>query len=384
MSNNLEDKLNVEREQAPVDPYAPLADEIVRVFMEESPRMAPAVQSRQLAALRARAAEKRAERKPSRWGWLAPVPRWAQVAAIALVVVLLANGISVASASSLPGSPLYPVKRLTEQSNVLMSPTAGDRARLWMSLASRRLDEAQYLVSHGQRVDDATLDAIDESIARTLGEIASTHGTERLTLLKMLVELAVRQQGILDGMAAQAAEPADRARLEQSARFLEGVGSLAGDAQNSPATPLIMPTSTLTSSPTATSTSTATRTVTATAEPTDAPKPSATETAQPTALPPAPTHAPAPQTGEPGDHNATATPGDKPENQPTAEPTNKPENQSTAEPTEKPGNQQTPEPTEKPGNQQTPGPTENPGRTATEAPNGGQSPTPARTGTPDN
>jgi hypothetical protein len=264
--------------------YRRLASEISRVLTEESPRLTTAAESRHLAQLRARAKAKRGGPSLSfRW-LLHAAPRWAQVAAVAVVVVLLANGITVASASSLPGSPLYPVKRLAEQSNVFFTPTAGERALIWMDLASRRLDEVQRVLAIQPRVDPKALDDIDESILHALTEIAATRGPERIALLKQIIQLSLREQNVLDDLAQEASSD-DRTRFQQSAQLLEDVAHIADSAQ----TNLVLPTNTLTATGTETGTATATGSPTETGTPTDTmtstPVPP-TVTPTPSALPP--------------------------------------------------------------------------------------------------
>lgn len=229
-------------------PYEDLAAQVARVMTEESPRPSTAAQVRNLAFLRARAAEKRAARHFDIAWFLHAAPRWVQIAAVAIVVVITANGITVASASSLPGSPLYSVKRLAEQSNVFLAPTAGERARIWMNLASRRLDEVQRLVALEPRVDPGTLDAIDESILHALTEIAGTRGTERIALLQQIVELSVREQNVLDELSLEASVD-DRVRFQQTVRLMANVANFADAAQSNPQLPPSTPTSTETTSP---------------------------------------------------------------------------------------------------------------------------------------
>lgn len=288
-------------------PYEDLAAQVARVMTEESPRPSTAAQVRNLALLRARAAEKRAARHFDIAWFLHAAPRWVQIAAVAIVVVIIANGITVASASSLPGSPLYPVKRLAEQSNVFLAPTAGERARIWMNLASRRLDEVQRLVALEPRVDPGTLDAIDESILHALTEIAGTRGTERIALLQQIVELSVREQNVLDELSLEAPDD-DRVRFQQTVRLMANVAHFADAAQSNPALPLSTPTSTETTSPserdgipTATSPSSPTFTAIPPSEtPSPTPDPSATPSLQePSSTPASPVVQPT--RGEPSD-----------------------------------------------------------------------------------
>jgi hypothetical protein len=94
------------------------------------------------------------------WGWF---PRWATVAAIVLVLVLVGGGAVVAAGSSMPDSPLYSVKLATEQVRLTLTPSQMGKARLCAELADRRVDEIAYMAHRGdaqqvemltQRLDD--------------------------------------------------------------------------------------------------------------------------------------------------------------------------------------------------------------------------------------
>lgn len=238
-----------------------VAHEFARLATEESPRMSNAARAQGLGALRAQASRKRAAQCPNWFGFLNAVPRWAQVGAVALVVVLVANGVTIAAADALPGSPLYVFKRVSEGGQLLLQNSNGQRAQLWMNLANTRLDELQRLLNNGAQVDPSALDAVDESILRALTELAGTRGEERVALLQSLTALSIRQQQILRQMALNAS-PADRVRLEQTERLLQGVANYAAspDAVVGPeisplefltptVTPTVTPSSTNTSTP---------------------------------------------------------------------------------------------------------------------------------------
>jgi len=84
------------------------------------------------------------------WSVLNWQPRWA-VAVVAVLAVLLASGSTVLAAdSSMPGSPLYPVKLATE--NVRLALTSSDvaRAELCAALANRRIAEMAYAIERGK------------------------------------------------------------------------------------------------------------------------------------------------------------------------------------------------------------------------------------------
>lgn len=272
-----------------------VAQEFARLTSEESPRMSNAARTQGLVALRAGAGRKRAEKRPNPLAFLFGFPRWVQLGLVAVVVVLIANGVSSAAADALPGSLLYPFKRFGEGGQLLLQNTNGQRAQLWMNLANTRLDEIQRLLASGGRVDPSALDAIDDSILRALSELAGTRGDERVELLKQLLALSIRQQQVVTQLADNAS-PADRARFEQTAKLLAGVANYAQspDAVSGPEsnpfqflTPSPEPSVTPTSGATATPSSTLTRT----AVPSATPSPSATlvpatDVPSPTNVPP--------------------------------------------------------------------------------------------------
>jgi hypothetical protein len=81
--------------------------------------------------------------------------QWLQIAAaLLLVTVVLGAGIATASASSLPGDLLYPVKRWGE-SVLLQLATGPDRVGALLDSAQRRLEEFEALSDRG--VVDVTL-----------------------------------------------------------------------------------------------------------------------------------------------------------------------------------------------------------------------------------
>jgi len=275
---------------APASNVEQVARAFARLASEESPRLSPAARARGINLLRARAAQKRAERHPNPFAFLLAAPRWAQIGAVALLVVLIANGVSSVAADSLPGGLLYPFKRFGEGGQLLLQNTSGQRAQVWMNFANTRLDEVQRMIQNGARVDPTFLDAVDESILRALTEIAGTRGDERVELLKQLTQLAIRQQRIVHQLA-QKAPPAERARLEQTARLLQGVAEFtqSPDAvSGTDASPLQF----LTPSPTPTHSPTVRSTVTPTASAT--PSPTLTPTTLPAATIHPPTDVPAP------------------------------------------------------------------------------------------
>ncbi len=76
----------------------------------------------------------------------------ALVLALALVFVLGGYGALAASAQSLPGEPLYGLKRTVEQTQLLLSPDDRARAELEQRFDERRVDEAQRVAASTRTV----------------------------------------------------------------------------------------------------------------------------------------------------------------------------------------------------------------------------------------
>lgn len=83
-----------------------------------------------------------------------PGARERRLVAAAMAAVVLGGGLGVATASegSLPGDTLYPVKRVVERADVLLSDSPATRGRDLLHQANHRLDEAQGLLAR----DDGT------------------------------------------------------------------------------------------------------------------------------------------------------------------------------------------------------------------------------------
>ena len=157
---------------------------------------------------------KQSKAKPSRW----PLPfslRPLVAVAVTLIVVLTlllagGGGIVYASTDSLPGSPLYGVKRATEQVQLFLAPMGTGRAELHISFAQRRLEEVQALAETKGKVDEETLAAIAEETELALKEVEGASLAEKSNLLEKLASLTERQQAVLKGVQAKAPEAAQK------------------------------------------------------------------------------------------------------------------------------------------------------------------------------
>ena len=105
-------------------------------------------------------------------GWF---PRWATVATIALVLLLVGSGTVAAAGSSMPDSPLYPVKLATEEVRLALTPSPLGKAEFCAELADRRVAEIIYMANKGdvqqlelitQRLDERLLMLARSSLSR--------------------------------------------------------------------------------------------------------------------------------------------------------------------------------------------------------------------------
>ena len=96
----------------------------------------------------------RKERPTLAWHW-----RLATIVSTAGVFLLTSTGgVVAASSSSMPGQPLYQVKRTIENVQLTLTPSQAAKARLYATLADRRVSEIVYAAKLGdvQLTEDLT------------------------------------------------------------------------------------------------------------------------------------------------------------------------------------------------------------------------------------
>lgn len=152
--------------EASLKRYPALADELRPML--ETARAAqllgvsfPAPRQAQLASrakFLARAGELRAVQRPQtrrNWltGWLFTNRLASAALAILLVAVIGGYSALTVSAQSLPGDPLYGLKRTVEQTQLWLSPNTETRAELEYQFTARRLGEVEQVMAEGRTVD---------------------------------------------------------------------------------------------------------------------------------------------------------------------------------------------------------------------------------------
>jgi hypothetical protein len=141
--------------------------------------------------------------------WLAPV--------LAAALVVSGFGVTAASAASLPGDPLYGVKRTTETVQLEFTPLGG-QAALHTRFAGRRLDELQALAARGV-FDAKLLDDLNAESEAALTTAEAAPAQQQADVLAGIVSLTDRAQTVLERVKASA-PPQAQAGLQ---RALEAV-----------------------------------------------------------------------------------------------------------------------------------------------------------------
>lgn len=147
-------------------------------------------------------------RRASRPGWRRQ-PLGAAVAASG--AVLLGGGVVAASASALPGEPLYPVKLAVEQAHVAAAELQGDPAtkvELQNELAARRIAEAEALASQDRTVPPGVVESAVRHL-ETAGRLAAQlPASGRDTAERRLAEAQAKQAEKLERVLKQVPPPA--------------------------------------------------------------------------------------------------------------------------------------------------------------------------------
>jgi len=142
-------------------------------------------------------------------------PRWATVATIALVLLLAGSGTVAAAGSSMPDSPLYPVKLATEEVRLALTPSPIDKASFCAELADHRVAEIIYMANKGdtQQVELITR-RLDERLATLVVLVLDQEKGEA----PMLMAPAPEEAGFSKGGNARADDQAGlRMTLEYNA-----------------------------------------------------------------------------------------------------------------------------------------------------------------------
>ncbi len=128
-------------------------------------------------------------------------PRFAVALSIVLALVLATSGTVAASAGSLPGEPLYAVKRLGEQIELNFAP-ADQQAMIHVAHAEARLSEIEKLAAKGVILPGLLIEMQDETQAAV--SAAKTLPTkQQASVLSTIVILTNQQETALAKIQSQ-------------------------------------------------------------------------------------------------------------------------------------------------------------------------------------
>jgi hypothetical protein len=161
-----------------------------------------------------------------------PAARWMLRLAGALAAVALAVGtVVVASADSLPGEVLYPVKRAAEGARLALAADPVARARLRLVLAGERRSEIQALAGRGEWVEASALAGLVEARQAALGAARATGDPRLVAAVKHAAEADLEALGrLLAGAPA-----GTRVGWGRAIRQLKGLVAATAPADPAPA-----------------------------------------------------------------------------------------------------------------------------------------------------
>lgn len=217
-----------------------------------------------------------------------------RLAAMVAVVVLLAfgsgAGLVAASANTLPGDPLYGIKRLWEAILLAFSPLTGPQADLWQQIAQTRLNEVERLAAEGRLTAGALRD-LYAAVYAFSGYSSAETDASILVFMNRGERLLLRIRPPAEAEAVYADVLAAMALTTRDGVVRQPEAALPPSEITPTATLMLTSTATTTPSSTPSATFTALPTLTATDVPsatptaTETPVPSATLTVTPSRTP---------------------------------------------------------------------------------------------------
>ena len=96
----------------------------------------------------------------------------AAVLAVAVALAGMGGGAVLAAADTLPGDVLYPVKLLTEDIRLALTPDPAARAELEMNFVDLRVQEMARLAQQGEEIRQAEVERMTRQMEQVMMEIA--------------------------------------------------------------------------------------------------------------------------------------------------------------------------------------------------------------------
>ena len=143
----------------------------------------------------------------------------AAVLAVAVAIAGMGGGV-VLAAETLPGDFLYPVKLLSEDVKLALTPDPAGRAELEMAFVALRVQEMAQLAQQGQEVPQAVVTRMARLMEQVMMEIAKAGPDDVPPLLLGVMERTRVHQQVLEG-AATGCSAQTQTRLQEASQVME-------------------------------------------------------------------------------------------------------------------------------------------------------------------
>ena len=143
----------------------------------------------------------------------------AAVLAVAVAIAGMGGGV-VLAAETLPGDFLYPVKLLSEDVRLALTPDPAARAELEMAFVALRVQEMARLAQQGEEVPQAVVGRMTRQMEQAMVEIAQARPEDVPALLERVVERTRLHQQVLEG-AATGSSAETQTRLREASQLME-------------------------------------------------------------------------------------------------------------------------------------------------------------------
>lgn len=145
--------------------------------------------------------------------------RWVVAMTVILVILVVGGGTITASANSLPGDVLYPVKTTTEKVQAFFTFGEGARTSLHIRLAERRLREMELLTDRQRIVPESLLQSLHSETDMAIDMLVRNETAER-RLVSRVVSMSLAQKLAL-ARIVETAPPEIKWRLIEALRRSE-------------------------------------------------------------------------------------------------------------------------------------------------------------------
>jgi len=157
------------------------------------------------------------------------------------LLVLVGSGAASVAASSLPGSPLYPLKLTVEDTRLTLASSPPARASLYLRFANERTNEMLRLSSAGHSVSPAVVARLEQQLNGALQSVEAAQAEQQRGLLAQVIDATNTQQETLR-RALDSAPPDAQATLEAGVAIAAQKGEQANNALTKLESPAATPT----------------------------------------------------------------------------------------------------------------------------------------------